>query len=251
MTKRTWIIFIAIVVVLFGGLLYLAGRDKVDVSTIDIQSIQSAADASGGIADHTSGASKAKVTLIEYGDFQCPGCGSAYEPIKTVTDKYKNQMQFVFRNFPLSTLHPNARAAAAAAEAAGLLGKYWPMHDALYANQKAWESASATDRTELYANYAEQIGLDRQKFIDTYNNQTKQTNKKINFDIALGKKAGVTGTPTFYLNGKEVNQYYKDDKLVEANVSGAALVWSNADAFDKLIVQPALKEAGVTLPSTK
>lgn len=250
MTKQTWIIFTAVVILLFGGLFYLSSRDKVDVSKIDVTKAQMASDAAGGIADHVSGPEDAKVTLIEYGDYQCPGCGSAHEPIKTLTDKYKGQVRFVFRNFPLVTMHPNARAAAAAAETAGLFGKYWEMHDALYENQSNWQSSSASDRLAVFASYAEQIGIERQQFIDMFNKETNKINRKINFDTALGKKAGVSGTPTFYLNGKELNQYFKDGKLVESGTSGAGLVWSDADALDTLIIQPALQEAGVALPTT-
>ena len=218
----------AVVAVLFGGLIIWSQKDKMDVSKVDTSKIQPATTQSGNIADHVFGNKNAKVVLIEYGDFQCPGCGSVYPTIKAVSEKYKDNLAFVFRNFPLTNLHPNARAAAAAAETAGLMGKYWQMHDALYENQDGWSEASANDRTDLFAGYAEQIGLNKATFTKDLDAKSSQVNKKINFDIALGRKDSVSATPTFYLNGKELSS---DDI-------------SSEDAFTK-IVENALKEAGV------
>lgn len=248
MTGRTWAIFIAVVVVLFGGLLYLSSRDNIDVSNVDTSKVQSAQEKSGNIADHVYGSDAKKVILVEYGDYQCPGCGAAYDPIKTVTEKYKGQLTFVFRNYPLTTIHPNARAAASAAEAAGLMGKYWEMHDKLYESQSDWENASTSERTEQFVNYAGEIGLDKAKFRTTLNEKGQVINQKINFDLALGKKNGVDGTPTFYLNGKKLDQTVKDGKLV---ASGGSNVWADADQFDKLILQPAFKEAGIDVSSVQ
>ena len=137
MTGKTWIIFVAVVVVLFGGLIIWSQKDKLDVAKVNTSKIQPATVQSGNIADHVFGNKNAKVVLIEYGDYQCPGCGSVYPTVKTVTEKYKDNLAFVFRNFPLTNIHPNARAAAAAAETAGLMGKYWEMHDILYENQSS------------------------------------------------------------------------------------------------------------------
>ena len=252
MTKRGWIIFAAIVVVLFGTIFYFSNKNKVDVSSIDTNSVLSASEASGNIGDHVTGPkTTSKVVLVEYGDYQCPGCGSAYQPIKTATEKYKDNVTFVFRNFPLTTIHPNAKAAAAAAEAAGLMGKYWEMHDKLYENQQVWQGSSGTDRTALFADYAQQIGLNREKFLATINDNAENINKKISFDQALGKKVGVSGTPAFFLNGKEVTEYVKDGKIVDPSTKDANPVWSDAEAFDTLIIQPALKEAGIDVSSKK
>lgn len=208
MSSRGWIIFGAICVVLFGGLVFWSGRDRVDVSKVDTNTIQSGSAASGNIGDHVFGDKNAKVTLVEYGDFQCPGCGAAYPFVKTLSEKYKGQLAFVFRNFPLTNLHPNARAAAAAAETAGLMGKYWEMHNILYENQDEWSSASADSRTNIYARYADQIGLDKKAFLAKLDN-TSVVSKKINFDMALGRKLNINGTPTFYLDGAKLteNQY--------------------------------------------
>jgi protein-disulfide isomerase len=215
MSTRAWIIFVAICVAAFAGRVVISGRDKVDVSNIDASALQPAAANNGMIADHVYGNKDAKVVLIMYGDFQCPGCGNVHPFVKNLSEKYKDQMAFVFRNFPLTNLHPNARAAAAAAEAAGKLGKYWEMNNTLYENQSPWSEASAGQRGSLFAGYAAQIGLDKSKFTSVLTKQSASINKKINFDMALGRKLNVTGTPTFYLDGKKLdeNQYNGQDGL--------------------------------------
>lgn len=214
MSGRGWIIFGVICVVLFGGLIFWSGRDRVDVSKVDTNKVLSGSAASGNIADRTFGDKDAKVVLIEYGDFQCPGCASAHSAVKAMSEKYKDNLAFVFRNFPLTNIHPNARAASAAAETAGQLGKYWEMHNMLYENQDEWSSASTEDRTGIFAGYAERIGLDKKTFTAKLND-TASVSKKINFDLALGRKLNVSGTPTFYLNGKKLaeNQYSGEEAL--------------------------------------
>lgn len=201
--KKGWIIFGVIVVVLFGGLIVLGQKNKIDVNGIDTNAIVASSDKNGNIADHVFGNKDSKVILVEYGDFQCPYCGQAHPGIKTVTEKYKDQVAFVFRNFPLTSMHPNARAAAGAAEAAGLMGKYWEMNNALYENQDAWSSLNSTERTNEFVKYATSIGLDEQTFRD--NLEKTAINQKISFDQALGKKINVTATPTLFLNGVKLD----------------------------------------------
>lgn len=249
MTTKTWIIFAAVVVALFGGLIYLSTKNSIDVSDVNASAVLGADERSGNIADHTLGNPKSKVVLIEYGDYQCPGCSTAYEPLKTVSEKYKDHMVFIFRNYPLVSMHPNARAAAAAAEAAGLMGKYWEMHDLLYANQSAWQNANTNERNTTFEGFARQIGLDQAKFASTLRDQTEAINKKISFDQAVGAKVGVTGTPAIYLNGKVVDQYVLDGKIVPSGTSGANAVWGDAEMLDKYILQPAFKEAGIDVSS--
>lgn len=248
MSKTTWIIFIVAVLALFGGLVYVSSKDAINVSDIDGSKVQPAASVSGDIADHTSGSDKNKIVLIEYGDFQCPGCMSAHQPMKEVTEKYKNEVTFVFRNYPLTNAHPNAKVAAAAAEAAGEMGKYWEMHDILYEQQNDWKNATIKDRGEIFAGYADQIGLDENEFSKKLEENAAAYNKKIAFDLALGKKMDVSGTPTFYLNGKKIDQNLKDGKLVDASDPDGTSVWGDAAAFGKLIIEPALTEAGIPIP---
>lgn len=251
MTRNTWIIFTAVVILLFGGLIVLSNKDSVDVATIDETEVQPASEASGSIADHVFGKIDSKVVLLEYGDFQCPGCKSASEPIKEVTEKYKDQLAFVFRNFPLTNIHPNAKVAAASAEVAGIEGKYWEMHDTVYGAQDEWSSASGSNRTDLFAGYAKMIGIDEATFKKALEEKNESITKKIAFDQALGRKAGVDGTPTFFLNGKKIDEVFKDGKIVPAGTEGSANVWTNAEAFENLILLPAFKEAGIDVSNVK
>jgi protein-disulfide isomerase len=213
-SKKAWIIFASACVLLLVGLVYISSKDKVDVSKVNTDKIVGASTQSGNIADHVFGKKDSKVLFIEYGDFQCPGCGSAYPTVKTVTEKYKGQVGFVFRNFPLTSIHPNAKAAAAAAEAAGLQNKYWEMHDVLYANQSSWENLGTSQRIDFFASYAKNLGLDTAKFKKDMG--STQVNQKINYDIALGKKVGVNATPSLYLNGKAITQEtWSDEKKLD------------------------------------
>ena len=202
MNKYGWIIFSAVVIGLLGGLIIWtrATNPTTDVSKIDNNSILAASVDSGNIADHVKGNKESKVLLVEYGDFQCPGCGSANPSVSTLMEEYGDRVALVFRNFPLTSIHPNAKVAAAAAESAGLQGKYWEMHDFLYQNQSAWSSLDANKRTNAFVSYASQLGLDTAKFTEGLTNP--DVSKKISFDVALGKQNSVNSTPTFFLNGK-------------------------------------------------
>lgn len=249
MNRTAWIVFIVLCVGFLGGLVWISKGKALDVSSVDTWAFQNGESRNGNIADHVYGNKDAKVRIIEYGDYQCPGCGQAYQPVKTVVEKYKDNVAFVFRNFPLPSLHPNARAAAAAAEAAGLQGKFWEMHDLLYSNQSSWENLSGTQRTDQFASYANQLGLNRDQFLKDITSSA--VTDKIAYDQALGQKVGVSGTPSIYVNQKAITQYVHDGQLVDNPVdkNSDRVVWSSADSFEKFVVVPALKDAGVTIPS--
>ena len=233
MNKKSWVVFIAIVVAIIGGMVYMSGQNKLDVSDISeekMEGIIGAEERNGNLADHTTGNTKAKVVLIEYGDYQCPGCSTAAPKAKALAEKYKDNMMLIFRNFPIPSLHPNARAAAAAAESAGIQGKFWEMHDMLYSNQDAWSEAAINERTEIFVGYADELGLDKEKFKKDLSDA--QITKKINFDVAVGRNQGVTGTPTFYLNGEQVEATDDADYLETA-------------------VKKAFKEAGIEVEDSE
>ena len=206
MNKVGWIIFSVIVVVVLGGLVAWARitNPPIDVSNVESNSVVAASVHNGNIADHTTGSEANKILLVEYGDYQCPSCAGAHPNIKTILDEYGDDVTFVFRNFPLTSLHPNARAAAAAAEAAGLQDKFWEMHDMLYEKQNDWSSLDASERTIIFNSYATSLGLDLDKFETDFAGE--DVNKKISFDLALGKKVGTTATPTFFLNGDKIDE---------------------------------------------
>ena len=217
MNTKSWVVFILIVVAVVGGMVYMSTQNKLDVSDITderLAKILDAEDRNGSIADHTIGNKDAKVILVEYGDYQCPGCATAAPKAKAVAQKYEDDVVLIFRNFPISTSHPNARAAAAAAESAGFQGKFWEMHDLIYANQDAWSRAQVKDRTEVFLGYARQLKLDEEQFKTDLSDA--RITKKINFDVAVGRKQGVTGTPTFYLNGELVKPTDDADYLETA-----------------------------------
>lgn len=206
MNKVGWIIFSAVVVLLLGGLIVWTrvSNPTADVSAINNNSILAATPESGDIADHVEGKKDSKVLFIEYGDFQCPSCGKAYPNIKTLMEEYGDRIALVFRNFPLTGNHPNAKAAAAAAESAGLQGKFWEMHDILFENQNQWNSLNTSQRTDEFVSYASQLGLDTNKFKEDLSNAN--VTKKINFDMTLGKANSVSATPTFFLNGEKLDE---------------------------------------------
>jgi protein-disulfide isomerase len=165
----------------------------------------------GKPSQHIEGLGQDHVTLVEYGDYQCPYCGEYFPIVKQVVAQYNNQITFQFRNFPLTSLHPNAFAGARAAEAAALQGKFWQMHDLLYEqNEIYYESNETTNNwigasnpQSFFDQYATQLGLNVTKFNQDYNsNQVDQT---INADMAAGNKLGIDGTPTFFLDGKKIS----------------------------------------------
>jgi protein-disulfide isomerase len=161
--------------------------------------------------DHIQGPADAAVTLVEYGDYECPYCGAAYPVIKQVQARMGERLRFVFRNFPITTSHPHAEQAAEAAEAAAAQGRFWPMHDLLYENQK-----NLGDR-DLRV-YAEQLGLDIELFDTELAGHVHAA--RVRDDFMSGVRSGVNGTPTFYINGVRHDDSYELDTLLAALEGG-------------------------------
>ncbi|QPH41025.1 DsbA family protein [Pedobacter endophyticus] len=145
-----------------------------------------------GSQDHAQGGKSAAITIVEFGDYQCPHCGNAHPILKEIEETFGDQVNFVFRNFPLQEIHELALPAAIAAEAAGLQGKYWEMHDALFDNQYRLSE-------DLFDELAETIGLDPEKFRS--DSAADTVKEKIDNDFESGVRSGVNGTPSFYVNG--------------------------------------------------
>src|SRR5581483_7136205 len=150
---------------------------------------------------HRTGSASAPVTVVEFGDFQCPSCGAAYPLLKQMLTDYNGQVSLVFRNFPLTQIHPNALIGAEAAEAAGAQGKYWEMHDMLFQNQNEW--ADSTTPLDSFVKYAQSLHLDIDAFKQAMSSHAGDA--LIQRDQNDGNALGVTGTPTLFLNGHEMD----------------------------------------------
>lgn len=221
MNKFAWIIFSLITVSAFCFMIFIANQSNIDVSSTNINIAQVGIKSNGNIADHIYGNKNSKVILIEYADFQCPGCGEVYPIIKAAVDKYKDQVQFIFRNFPLTTIHANAKLAATSAEAAGLQGKFWEMHDKIYGAQDDWSSLTGDDRVNYFVSLAKDLGLDTTKFNNDLSSD--KISQKIAYDIAMADKAKVDQTPTLFLNGKMLDSSSLSDVSTLEKVLQAAI----------------------------
>ncbi|RYD89899.1 MAG: DsbA family protein [Sphingomonadales bacterium] len=163
--------------------------------------------------DHAQGDADAPVTLVEYGDYQCPYCGAAYGIVKSVQKQLGKKLRFVFRNFPLNQAHPMAELAAEAAEAAGAQGKFWEMHDALYENQDQLGQ-------ELIETLVERLRLDAARFEADL--EERKFQPRVKHDFMGGVRSGVNGTPGFFINGKRYDESWDEEPLTAALLKAAS-----------------------------
>ncbi|HJV52328.1 MAG TPA: DsbA family protein [Noviherbaspirillum sp.] len=163
--------------------------------------------------DHIQGHANAPVTLVEYGDYQCPACGMAYPLIKRIQRESGSYLRFVFRNFPLTNVHPLAHPAAQCAEAAASVSKFWPMHDWLYENQEAWSAYGA----EGLEAGLQALGIDESAVARAM--RGPKIDGRIHADFMGGVRSGVNGTPCFFING-----YRYEGDFGELNVAIADLI---------------------------
>lgn len=194
---------------MLAGIIALANRSKI---------VSDGSDPAAG-ARWIKGSSNATVTLVEFADFQCPACG-AYAPlIKDIASKYGSKVQIIFRHFPLLQIHPNALVAAYAAEAAGAQGKFWEMYDILFEKQSEW-SQSVAD--EFFITYAKNLGLDIPRFLKDMDSM--EVDNFVKADLALANRLALSGTPTFFLNGKVIENPGSPaafNTLIDAALAGA------------------------------
>ena len=158
-------------------------------------------------SDHTLGPDHAPVTVVEYGDFECPNCKQAAPAVKLLLERYAERVHFAYRHFPLEDVHPHALLAAQAAECAGGQGKFWQMHDLLFAHQDQLKAKS------LHT-YAEQLGLDMARFKAELDDQVYL--QRVREHIASGLKSGVRGTPGIFVNGRIVDVSFGLRAMFEA-----------------------------------
>jgi protein-disulfide isomerase len=157
--------------------------------------------------DHSQGPATAAITLVEYGDFECPYCGAAYPIVKELQRSLGDRLRFVFRNFPLREMHPHAEHAAEAAEAAGAQGKFWEMHDMLYEHQRTLDD-------DHLLQMAERLELGAQRFEGDMAEHRYAAH--VRDDFMSGVRSGVNGTPTFFINGVRHDDSYDADTLLAA-----------------------------------
>jgi protein-disulfide isomerase len=200
MSKQFWGV-IVLVIIVFVGIFAFTGS----------KSPGATGSGNGTATNHVEGQGKDGVTLVEYGDYECPYCGEYFPIVKQVVSDYNQQIIFQFRNFPLTSIHPDAFAGARAAEAAAMQNKFWQMHDALYEqnevyyedNEAAGTWIGASDPLTYFDSYAKQLGLNVSEFNTDYSSSA--VNSLINADMAAGTKLNVQGTPTFFLDGKQIS----------------------------------------------
>ena len=157
--------------------------------------------------DHVRGADGARVTVVEYGDFECPYCGGLYAALKQLERRLGGGFRLVFRHFPLTQVHPHALAAAEAAEAAGEQGRFWEMHDRLFEHQRQLEAADLL-------RHAEHVGLDVERFASAIAHDRGR--ERVEVDVASGRSSGVNGTPALYIDGVRYEGFYDVESLQEA-----------------------------------
>jgi protein-disulfide isomerase len=160
-----------------------------------------------GEADHSSGPEDAPVTLVEYGDYECPHCGRAFPIVHEVRRRMGKKLRFVFRNFPLKEAHAHAEHAAEAAEAAAGQGRFWEMHESLFKDQEALEDEDLLARARV-------LGLDVARFENELADGVHE--KRVRGDFRSGVRSGVNGTPTFFINGVRYEDSWDLDSLLAA-----------------------------------
>jgi len=206
------VVCVALVTLGSGAMLYRAKRpqlqaipeDKAPPANADSESM------------HVRGNPNAPVTLEEFGDFQCPPCGSFAAFGEELLKEYDSRIRLIFRNFPLSA-HEHAREASLAAEAAGLQGHFWEMYDVLYREQTAW--SKAPNARELFESYAGTIGLNVDQFKKDMDGE--QAKARVDSDVARGESLEIKVTPTLYINGQPVDPKDKNPEGVHAAINAA------------------------------
>jgi len=205
---------VALVALGSGAILYRAKRQQQQLRPIPENKALSQTTEAESI--HIRGNPNAPVTLEEFGDFQCPPCGSFATFSEQLLKEYDSRLRIVFRNFPLSA-HEHAREAALAAEAAGFQGKFWEMYDVLYREQVFWTYAPNT--RELFESYAGTIGLNLDQFKEDMDGE--KARERVDSDHALGDSLGVNVTPTFFINNHPVDPKDKNPEGVRAAIDAA------------------------------
>lgn len=172
-----------------------------------------------GVNEWTKGAKDAKVSIVEYSDFQCPACGAYHPVVEKIVAEYKEKVSFTYRHFPLDQ-HKNANPTAYAAEAAGKQGKFWEMYSLIFENQRDWSDVGAPQMDEILTGYAQNLKLDLELFQKDM--RSRETKERVKRDLDVGIRSGVNSTPTFYVNGKKIKNprgYEEFKTLIEQELA--------------------------------
>lgn len=208
MSKESKIILLITAAVLAGIAILIA---FVNSNQIDPEAVMQKV-----IREDSHSVGTGEIKVVEFGDYQCPACAQAHPDVERLKQEFEGKITFVYRNFPLPG-HANARIAAEAAEAAGAQGKFWEMHNKLFETQAQWSSVA--DPTSLYVQYAEALDLNKDKFLEDISSEAHA--ERISKDQSDGYSVGVSGTPTFYINGKKQSQFDYESlkKAIEAELN--------------------------------
>lgn len=215
-----------------AAFLVIDGNNKAtDFNSYDFYSVIKADNGNGNIGDHVKGDENAPTLIFEYADYQCPGCASINSKVNKAVEKSNGKLAVVYRSFLLE-YHKNGRAAAAAAEAAGPQGYWKPYADKLFAEQAEWEYASASDRTALFDKYFMEVSNNKGN-VDQFNEDmaSERVSKKISFDMGVGTRIGIAGTPAFYVEGQLIE--WSDAGSVTVN--GETISWDSKKSGDDFV----------------
>jgi protein-disulfide isomerase len=234
-SKKTTLWFIVgFIVLVVGGMIALGSYFGSSASPTQANFVATTVPAVNA-ADWKEGNANAAVTLIEYGDYECPACGQYSPIVEKLFADYGSRVLFVFRNFPLYAVHPDAQISAQAAEAAGLQGKYWQMNDLLYKDQATWSAVSPNSVAGQYFDgYAKTLGLDVAKFDSDMN--ASSVSQKIQTDVAGGNDAKIDHTPTFFVNLTQIpnpTSYDGFKKVLDAALASAPASPTTASSTGK------------------
>jgi protein-disulfide isomerase len=187
-----WVGIVVVFVALLFGIVAIdnASKNKGKTLTEEVQK-----------TDWIKGPDNAKVTIVEYSDFQCPACYDYYFAVKRMMEKYGDRVRFVYRNFPLPQ-HENATPAAKYANAAGKQGKFWEMYDIIFQKQKVWSAMKTPEAVLAFQGYGKDLGLDVDKL--TKDSELPEIEDSINHSLSTGRDTKLEGTPTFFINGKMI-----------------------------------------------
>lgn len=227
------IVSVVIALAFVGMVTFFVINDNKKVARYETytQGIVAPNDDNGGIGDHVKGNADAPVIIYEYADYQCPGCASINPRVNKAVEELDGKLAVVYRSFLLS-YHQNGTAAASAAEAAGLQG-YWKQYaDMLFAKQSEWGNASSSERTALFDKYFLEV-TDNEGDLDKFNQDiaSKAVSKKISFDMDVGKKVNVGGTPAFYIDGQLINW----SSSGHVTIDGKTVTWDSAKSGDEFV----------------